>query len=194
MSEPQHPPSIPQRVDIEGDGVFDLWALPTDETFLFDLVRHVFEQYWDNIFFGTLLPGVAWEVKAPGPPTRIGLLDGYLTVDFGAWHFHLCIGPFVGNPDDPLPEHLAQARRTARAELGRRISGGHPTSWFLRLYTGAGDQQMTVLLPNPFLDAEQQILNPPQWDRLGAWDDLRQRCLGLPPDPFDRSGPGFGHA
>ena len=34
----------------------------------------------------------------------------------------------------------------------------------------------------------------PQWERLAAWDDLRQRCLGLAPDPFDRTGTGFVHA
>lgn len=182
-----------RRETVPGDGTFDLWDLPTDEASLYGLLEHVFTTYWQHIQFGTLVPGAAWEVRAPNAPTKVGLLDGYVTVDFGSWHFHLCIGPFVGNPDDPLPAELAAARRTAHAELGRRIGTHGPTSWFLRLYTGAGDQQLTVLLPNPFLTDDQRILSEPDWSRLAAWDDLRARYLALEPDPFDRASPGFAH-
>jgi hypothetical protein len=184
----------PRRVDVPGDGTFDLWDLPVDEAALFDLVDHTFTTYWPSIRFGVLVPGAAWEVRAPGPPLAVTLFDGYVTVEFGVWHMHLCIGPFVGDPDDPLPADLAAARRTARAELGRRVAGdGTPTSWFVRLITGAGDQQITVLLPNPFLDDDQGVLPQPDWDRLVAWDDLRRRYLGLGPDPLDRAGRGFAH-
>lgn len=186
--------STPQRIEVPGDGTFDLWSLPTDEAFLFDLLERVFTRWWSSIRFGVLVPGAAWEVRAPGPPTGITLLDGYATVDFGPWHVHFCIGPFVGHPERPLPEELAAARRTGRAELGRRIGAdGAPTSWFVRLWTNAGDQQLTVLLPNPFLDDDQAIMAHPDWDRLDAWDRLRADILGLEPDPLDRTGAGFGH-
>lgn len=185
--------STPTRVTETNDGTFDLWALPTDESFLLDVLTHVFSTYWESINFGVLIPGAAWEVKAPNAPTKVSLLDGYVTIDFGAWHFHLCIGEFVGNPQAPFDPELAAARRTARAELGRRINADVPTSWFLRLFNGAGQQQLTVLLPNPFLDDFQGILDEPDWSRLAAWDDLRQRCLDLGPDPLDRTGKGFRH-
>jgi hypothetical protein len=197
---PAIPPLAPapggghRRVDVPGDGTFDLWDLPTDEASLLDLIEQVFTTWWPSIRFGVLVPGAAWEVRAPGPPRSITLFDGYATIEFGPWHVHLCIGPFVGDPDDPLPAPLAAARRTDRAELGRRVGrDGAPTSWFVRLTTGAGDQQMTVLRPNPFLDDDQRILPTPDWDRLAAWDALRHRFVGLGPDDVDRSGRGFAH-
>nr|WP_199565457.1 hypothetical protein [Spongiactinospora rosea] len=52
---------------------------------------------------------------------------------------------------------------------------------------------MTVLLPNPFLTDRQQILDPPNFDRLAVWDELRATYLGLEPDPLDRAGKGFRH-
>ena len=63
-----------------------------------------------------------------------------------------------------------------------------------RMFNGEGAQQLTVLLPNPFLDGDQHPLDPPDWSRLELWDALRRRYLGLPPDPIDRSGEGFVHA
>jgi hypothetical protein len=64
----------------------------------------------------------------------------------------------------------------------------------VRLFNGDGDQQMTVLLPGPFLDDEQRILDEPDHSRLELWDHLRREYLGLPPDPVDRSARRFVHA
>lgn len=120
-------------------------------------------------------------------PTRTTLNNGYLTVDFGAWHFHICIGEFSG-----VAPQLAKLRRTGRAELYRRLNqNDQPVSWGLSLYTHDGLQQMTVLLPNPLLTAEQKIAETPDWSRLALWDRLRKTYLGLEPDPVDRSVPGF---
>jgi hypothetical protein len=52
---------------------------------------------------------------------------------------------------------------------------------------------MTVLLPNPFLTDSQELRAVPDFTRLAAWDHLRQRYLGLSPDPLDRTGTGFRH-
>jgi len=174
----------------------EVFALPTDEASLEALLREVFEQHWDKITFGPLIQGAAWEIRAPHAPTHIGMLDGYLTVAFGISHFHLCIGPHKGPPNDPAPEALARHRRTARAELYRRLDrSGAPASWGLRLFNGAGEQQLTILLPNPFLSAEgDKLAQEPDWSRLALWDDLRARWTGSAgPDPFDRSGMRFTH-
>jgi hypothetical protein len=134
-------------------GRLELWPLPTDETFLWNLLKPLFEDYWDQITFGPLLLGAAWEVRAPNAPTRITLNNGYLTVDFGAWHFHLCIGEFSGAE----PES-ARLRRTARAEFYRSLNKhDQPVSWGLRLYNHEGGQQMTVLLPNPLVTHDQPV-------------------------------------
>jgi iron complex transport system substrate-binding protein len=46
----------------------------------------------------------------------------------------------------------------------------------------------------PFITDRQQILDPPDYERLTAWDELRATYLGLEPDPLDRTGKGFKHA
>ncbi len=173
----------------------EIFPLPTDEESLEELLRELFEQHWDKITFGPLIQGAAWEIRAPHAPTQVGMLDGYLTVAFGISHFHLCIGPHKGTRSSPTPAVLARHRRTARAELYRRLDkSGAPVSWGLRLFNGHDEQQVTVLLPNPFLSADDKILKTADWSRLELWDRLRERWLGATePDPLDRSGHGLSH-
>jgi hypothetical protein len=186
----------PERV-VDPDGAtVEVFPLPTDESSLVMLLRSLFEEHWAEITFGPIIQGAAWEIRAPHAPTYIGMLDGYLTVAFGATHFHLCIGPHKGTKRDPTPEALARHRRTARAELYRRLDhSGAPISWGLRLFNGQDEQQTTILLPNPFLSADsEKVLKVPDWSRLALWDRIRARWFGLAePDPFDRSGHRFSH-
>jgi hypothetical protein len=181
----------PRRV-IEVDGAtVDIYDLPTDEETLKSLFRDLFENHWSDIVFGPIIQGAAFEFHPPSRPTYIGSMDGYLTIAFGVSHFHLCIGAHKG-----AAPALAQHRQTARAELYRRLDrSGAPVSWGLRLFNGEGEQQITVLLPNPFLDPEtDKPRKTPDWTQLGLWDSLRGRWLGLgEPDPIDRSGHRFHH-
>lgn len=188
--------TLPGRVTDPDGATVELFSLPTDEASLEALLRELFERHWDKITFGPLIQGAAWEIRAPHAPTLVGMMDGYLTVAFGASHFHLCIGPHKGSPGNPTPEELAHHRRTARAELYRRLDkAGAPVSWGLRLFNGHDEQQTTILLPNPFLSPDSdKVLETPDWSRLDLWDGLRARWLGLvEPDPLDRSGCGFSH-
>ena len=184
-----------QTVTDPDGATVEIFPLPTDEASLEELLRELFEQHWDKITFGPLLQGAAWEIRAPHAPTQVGMLDGYLTVAFGASHFHLCIGPHKGTRSNPTPAALARHRRTARAELYRRLDkSGAPVSWGLRLFNGHDEQQVTIILPNPFLSADDKVLQIPDWSRLELWDRLRAGWLGAPePDPIDRSGRGFSH-
>ena len=190
----------PRTVDEPGMGRLEIWNLATDEPSLEALLRDVFDNWWQGIFFGILIQGAAWEIAAPNAPRKISMMDGYMTVDFGPWHFHLCIGETRGTPRTPTPPELAKHRRTHRAELYRELQAkkgnegaGTPNSWGLRLFNGQDEQQLTVFLPNPFLTDEMQVQNPPDFSRLAMWDHLRERYLGLPPDPRDREGKGFVH-
>jgi len=189
-------PTQPERV-IDPDGqIVEVFRLPVDETSLERLLRHLFEKHWGDITFGPIIQGAAWEMRAPCAPTYVGMLDGYLTVAFGASHFHLCIGATRGSHHDPTPEALARHRQTARAELYRRLDrAGAPTSWGLRLFNGNGEQQVTILLPNPFLSPEpDEVLQEPDWSRLDLWDELRMSWTGAAgPDPFDRLARRFAH-
>lgn len=176
-------------VEDERDGRRHVWDLNTDEDTLLRLVTRIFTDHWQHIHFGVLIQGAAWEVAAPNAPERIGMLDGYVTVDFGRWHFHLCIGEHTASG----PE-LGRIRRTSAAQMYRRLGhDGAPTTWGVQLFNGEGDQQMTVMLPNPFLSDTQQILREPDFSRLAAWDGLRREFLGLEPDELDRTGRGFHH-
>lgn len=180
----------------EADGALcDLFPLPVDEATLEALLRSLFADHWQEITFGPIIQGAAYEFKAPSQPTFIGTCDGYLTIAFGAPHFHICIGDHKGSASNPVSPALARHRRTARAELYRRLDRtGAPVSWGLRLFNGAGEQQITILFPNPFLDPESdKVLDIPDWSRLALWDELRARWLGLVSDPLDRSGTGFRH-
>lgn len=179
---------VAQTVTTEDGGTEHRWPLPHDEQSLLDLIHLCFDKYWDEIWFGVIIEGAAWEVAAPNAPTRISTYDGYATIDFGRWHFHLCIGEHVQSG----PE-LGRIRRCARAELYRRLGGdGTPASWGVRLFNGRDEQLMTVLLPNPFLTNEQQVRDIPAWGQLELWDRLRSVYLGLGPDELDRAGRGFG--
>lgn len=184
------PPVAARRVVEEDGGSADVFELPADEHTLTIILRELFEVHWSEITFGPIIQGAAFEFRAPSPPTYFGMFDGYLTVAFGASHFHLCIGTHKGAAPD-----LARWRRTGRAELHRRLdSSGAPVSWSLRLYNGEDEQQICVLLPNPFLD-DDAIRKTPDWSRLELWDRLRGRWLCLfDPDPIDRSGRAFRHA
>jgi len=189
--------AVRQQKVVEPDGAtVEVFPLPTDAASLEELLGGLFRDHWQEITFGPLIQGAAWEMRAPHAPTHVGVLDGYLTVAFGAAHFHLCIGTHKGPRNNPTPEALARHRRTARAELYRRLDrSGAPVSWGLRLFNGHDEQQATILLPNPFLSRDnEKVLKTPDWSRLALWDRLRKRWLDLPdPDPIDRSGRGFSH-
>ncbi len=174
-----------------GVGRIETFPLPTDQDFLFGVLKDVFENHWREIVFGSLIQGAVFEIKTDRPPETIGLFDGYLTVHYGIWHFHVCIGPHKGNHKNPTPPELATHRRCARAEFYRLLnSDDTPRSWGLRLFNGGGEQQLTVFFPNPFLGENEKALKQPDWSRLSMWDDFRRRYLGLEPDPRDRSGKG----
>ncbi|GLI95101.1 DUF7676 family protein [Methylocystis echinoides] len=192
------PHEVTPKRTYEPDGTpLDVFPLPTDQTSLEELLRDLFQNHWQEIAFGILIQGAAWEMKADRAPTRIGTLDGYLTVAFGVPHFHICIGEHKGPRSRPTPPEVARHRRTARAEIYRRIGRScAPMSWGVQLFNGAGEQQITVLLPNPFLHPDtDKILKEPDWSRLALWDKLRSRWFGLhEPDPVDRSASRFAHA
>jgi hypothetical protein len=188
---------MPRRILDEDGATVEVFDLPVDAASLEALLRDLFENHWSEITFGPIIQGAAWEMRAAEAPSVVKMFDGYLTVAFGVPHFHICIGAHRGQHNNPASPELAFHRRTSRAELYRRLSrAGTPVSWGLRLFNGKNEQQITILLPNPFLHPEtDKVLKAPDWPRLALWDHLRARWLGLgEPDPFDRSGRRFGHA
>ncbi len=179
------------RVDEHGEDT-EIFPIAVDEAVLRRILDALFGRWWADIRFGPIVQGAVYELRLAERP-RLGMLDGYLTIDAGAWHVHLCIGEHVGAPGHPVAPEVARLRRCTYAELARIWVDGAPTSWMFRMYNGESTQQLTVLLPNPFLDDDQRPLADPEWARLACWDELRLDVLGLPPDPVDRLGRGFRH-
>jgi hypothetical protein len=135
------------------------------------LLTEVFGEHWEVISAGPVIEGAAYEIRFTAAP-RLTMLDGYLTVDMGPWHFHLCVNDHRGaaTPD------LARLRRVARAAFFHTEGGPcAPGAWGLRLWNGHGEQMITVYFPNPWLDADDRRVREPRWERTALWEDLRRR-------------------
>jgi len=78
----------PQRVLEPGIGILDLSPRATTEERLYTILRDLFEHHWQDIAFGPLMQGAAWELRTDRPPHKVVLHNGYLTVDFGRMHMH----------------------------------------------------------------------------------------------------------
>ena len=46
-----------------GNGTLEIFALPTAAEFLQTLITDIFQNYWDQIHFGTAVQGGVWEVR-----------------------------------------------------------------------------------------------------------------------------------
>ena len=186
--------AIRPRVENDGGNRQEIYPLSTETPFLEEILRYIFATHWPSIVFGPIIEGGAYEIRCPCEPRSITFYDGYLTVHFGATHFHVCIGENQGGHDRPTPPELRRTRRTSRAEIVRGFDAdGAPITWQLRLFNGDGTPQLNVFFPNPFLTDEDGIAETPDWSRLEVWDDIAVRFLGRrqAQDPLDRSGKGF---
>jgi hypothetical protein len=135
------------------------------------LMREVFGEHWAGISVGPIVDGAAYEIRFTAAPT-LSMLDGYLTIDTGPWHFHLCVNDHRGAA---TPE-LARVRRVARAAFFRTDGGSCvPGAWGLRLWNGRGEQMITVYFPNPWLDDDLERVREPRWEATALWDHLRAR-------------------
>lgn len=176
------------RTITEIDGTrIELFPVEPTEGALRGLITDIFQSYWQQIHFGTHVQGGVWEFAVDGPPTEIRMSNGYLTIDFGRWHAHLCIGNYAGPPDKPVSPEVTRVRRTSRAEFYRRLKeDGAPGSWGFRMFNGNDEVQLTVFFPNPFVGSNGKRRATPDWNDLTMWDELRRRYAGLEPDPADR--------
>jgi hypothetical protein len=142
------------------------------------LTKILFEEHWREVVVGPCIQGSVFEVRFSEAP-KLTILDGYLTVNLGPWHFHLCIAPHKGNRS----KELARKRQVARVALfetrGERCGGGR--SWGVRLWNGFDEQMTTVFLPNPRLSEEFKPLKVPNWERMRLWYELRREFLGEEP-------------
>ncbi|HEX3179571.1 MAG TPA: hypothetical protein VHZ49_23055 [Methylomirabilota bacterium] len=164
-----------RTVERDADGTITEYdAVAVEGDHVQRLLTELFTEHWQRIFAGPVIEGAAYEIRFTGPPT-VTMLDGYLTVDVGAWHFHLCVGEHRGAPT----AEQARVRRVARAAFFHTDGGTCvPGSWGLRLWNGRGEQMITVFFPNPWLDDDGERLREPRWEHTALWNDLRRRYAG----------------
>jgi hypothetical protein len=138
------------------------------------LLTELLTDYWKEVFVGPVIEGAAYEIRFTERPA-LSMLDGYLTVDLGAWHFHLCVNDHGG----ARAAEQARLRRVARAAFFHTDGGSCvPGSWGLRLWNGHGQQMITVYFPNPWLDDDGQRVREPRWEKVRLWEALRARYAG----------------
>lgn len=158
-------------VERETDGTLTEYdEVPVDGDRVERLMTELFRDHWHAILVGPVIEGAAWEIRFTAGPS-VSMLDGYLTVDTGPWHFHLCVNDHRGAPS---PER-ARRRRVARAAFFRTTGGSCVRgSWGLRLWNGHGEQMVTVFFPNPWLDDRLEPVREPRWEKTELWERLRR--------------------
>jgi hypothetical protein len=161
----------PTTVEHEVDGsTVHYFPLAVDGDRIERLMTELFSEHWAAVTVGPLLQGAVFEIRFPEAP-NLSMLDGYLTVDLGSWHFHLCV-----NDHRETTPAAAAVRRVGRAAFFRSEGGGHtPMTWGLRLWNGRGEQMLTVLFPSPYYDDAFSRLPAPDWSKTALWESLRAR-------------------
>src|SRR5437867_11589009 len=92
------------ELDVEGDRVERL-------------LTELFTEHWPAVTVGPLVEGAAYEIRFT-VAAEVSMLDGYMTIETGTWHFHLCVGDLRGRPSSGV----ARLRRVARR--ARSTPGG----------------------------------------------------------------------
>jgi hypothetical protein len=162
------------RTERELDGTITEYdEIGVDGDRIEQLLTELFREHWAEITVGPLIEGAAYEIRFTTPP-KVTMLDGYLTVDPGHWHFHLCVNDHRGTPS----AELAKLRRVARAAFFRTVGGScAPTVWGLRLWNGRSEQMITVLFPSPYFDESADFRRRPEpdWSKTRLWEEMRTR-------------------
>src|SRR6185295_6082325 len=171
-------PAAPRFHELEHhpDGAITAYSYfqPAEQT-MRDLAQELFGTYWRSVVVGPCNESAVFEIAFQSAPA-LRYSDGYLTVDLGPWHFHLCLGPHKGSTSDELRRNRPVARVGLFERRGKGCGGGR--SWGVKLWNGYGEQMTTVFLPNPFISDDQRLLGEPDWSRLEAYYRLRARFLG----------------
>jgi hypothetical protein len=89
-------PHFDEVVKHPDDAVTGYKYFPPKETAMKELVDELFVNNCRHIVVGPCIEGAVFEILFQAAPA-VRISDGYLTVDLGAWHFHLCIGEHKGS-------------------------------------------------------------------------------------------------
>ncbi|NJL79826.1 MAG: (2Fe-2S) ferredoxin domain-containing protein [Nostocaceae cyanobacterium CSU_2_110] len=173
--------------DLPMDGKVEYEDIDCSCDVLSSLLYTLFQQNWQQVELGHVAQGGVLELEFNNPPKICILYDGYLTVVTDGWHLHLCIDDNLGGPNNQTPLELRKQRRVNRAAFYRRFNAlGKPRSWGIEFWNGAGENVMTIFLPNPLVDGENLLPEgKPDLSKLALYQELRDiYVLGNKPMPF----------
>lgn len=172
----------------------EIWALPAEEAFLEAFLTDVFCNHWKDLRFGPLIEGAAYELQPVAAPSKLGVMDGYLTIFFPmGGHFHICIGENNGSPSHPTPPELKARRKPSKAQMFRSYGrDGKPVTWGFEMWNGQGEPMISIFFPNPFIEADDSLSETPDFARLTTWRAVSKTWLGREPEAIDEEGEGFG--
>jgi len=191
-SKEQHEPTIERGPN--GRAQAHRWPMSTDPGALRDFLADVFTNYWDQIIFGPIIDGAAYEWTCPGPPDKIEQDGEFLTVGFNGPHFHICLGTRESGRGDPVLEAKMHALRPATANLFRMLDGkGAPNSWGFEMRNAAGVSMLTIFFANPFVLPGDRLADEPDWSKLLMWREISLRYLGRKAEAFDQTSRGFDY-
>lgn len=145
------------------------------------MITELYQHHWDKILTTYVVQGAVFELFSK-KPEKIGMLDGYLTVDTGDWHIHLCIGENQGNrAKHENKKELQHVRQVAKGAFIHQTNGTcTPESWSLRLWNGNEEQMINIIFPSPYLNEEMQPQRKnPDWKKLELWKEIRRKYLGV---------------
>jgi hypothetical protein len=146
----------------------------SEET-LIRLTRELFEDHWRRLTVGPWVLGAVFELTFDRAP-KVTIANGYLTVDAGAWHFHLCIANYKGSG---LPESHLLRRVSKVAFYDWRGDGSiKERSSGIRMWNGYGEQMTTIFFPHVLLGETSHTVGPPNWENLRLYYEYRRRYLG----------------
>jgi hypothetical protein len=106
--------------NLDGTNTEYTYFEPTEEK-MKGLAQDLFSKNWNKIVVGPCVEGAVFEIRFAAEP-KLSYLDGYLTVDLGHWHFHLCLGPHKNCPSEELRKKCAAANAAADA-VGACVCG-----------------------------------------------------------------------
>src|SRR5262245_3972731 len=103
-------PTIEHEID---GSTIEYFEVPVGGDQVERLMVELLTEHWAQLTVGPLIQGAVFEIRFPHAP-RLSMLDGYLTVDVGPWHFHLCV-----NDHRETTPQAALVRRVGRAAFFR---------------------------------------------------------------------------
>jgi (2Fe-2S) ferredoxin len=154
------------------------------------LLYTLFQENWHQVGLGHIEQGSVLELEFHKAPKKCVLYDGYLTIIANDWHFHLCIEENFGGPNSETPIELRQQRLINKGAFYRRLNPeGTPKTWGIQLWNGAGEQAMTIFLPNPYVEDENLLPEgKANFTKLELYNELREiYVLGKKSIPFAKN-------